>query len=100
MPAFYLSHRREREREFVYSVEKPVIVAIKDKFRIYLEIRSVTLLVVLSFVAWIFTTVPARTTTKPMLQVTLTIVHCDSNLCYGGWVVNKLTIISTFIYNY
>lgn len=76
MPAFYLSHRRERE--FVYSVEKPVIVAIKNKFRKYLEIRSVTLLVVLSFVAWIFTTVPARTTTKPMLQVTLTIVNCES----------------------
>lgn len=35
LPVFYLCHRRE----FVYSIEKPVIVVIKDtcKFRIYLE---------------------------------------------------------------
>lgn len=70
LPVFYLSHRRE----FVYSIEKPVIVVIKDtcKFRIYLENVHFC---VLSSVAWICTTVPAKTTTKQMLQVTWAIVN-------------------------
>lgn len=62
---FYLSYRRERE--FVYLVEKLVIVVIIDKFRIYLEICLVILLVVLFFVVWIFIIVLVRIIIKLML---------------------------------